>query len=41
MNRDVPAMINAAGFNIVNDERMYIPGLKILSYNYWGSAAPG
>ena len=41
MNRDVPAMINAAGFRIVNDERMYIPGLRILSYNYWGSAVSG
>jgi len=41
MNRDVPAMINAAGFKIVNDERMYIPGLRILSYNYWGSAVSG
>jgi ubiquinone/menaquinone biosynthesis C-methylase UbiE len=41
MNRDVPAMINAAGFKIVQDERMYIPGLRILSYNYWGSATPG
>jgi SAM-dependent methyltransferase len=40
MNRDIPAMINDAGFDIVNDERMYIPGLKILSYNYWGSAIP-
>ena len=41
MNRDVPAMINAAGFNIVQDERMYIPGPRILSYNYWGSATLG
>lgn len=38
MNRNIPEMINAAGFRIVNDERMYIPGLRILSYNYWGSA---
>lgn len=38
MNRDIPAMIAAGGFDIVNDERMYIPGLRILSYNYWGSA---
>jgi len=22
----------------VSDERMYIPGLKILCYNYWGTA---
>jgi ubiquinone/menaquinone biosynthesis C-methylase UbiE len=40
MNRDIPAMINEAGFDIVHDERMYIPGLRILSYNYWGSAIP-
>ena len=38
MNRNIPEMINAAGFHIVDDERMYIPGLRILSYNYWGSA---
>ena len=38
MNRDIPALITAGGFDIVNDERMYIPGLRILSYNYWGSA---
>lgn len=40
MNRDIPAMIRDAGFEIVKDERMYIPGLRILSYNYWGSAVP-
>jgi len=38
MNRDILALIAAGGFDIVNDERMYIPGLRILSYNYWGSA---
>ncbi len=40
MNRDILALIAAGGFSIVNDERMYIPGLRILSYNYWGSAVP-
>lgn len=40
MNRDVPAMLNEAGFDIVNDQRMYIPGCRIFSYNYWGSAVP-
>lgn len=40
MNRDVPAMLNEAGFDIVNDQRMYIPGWRIFSYNYWGSAVP-
>lgn len=40
MNRDIPALIEAGGFDIVEDERMYIPGLRILSYNYWGTAVP-
>jgi ubiquinone/menaquinone biosynthesis C-methylase UbiE len=38
MNRDIPALIEASGFRISMDERMYIPGPRILSYNYWGSA---
>ncbi len=41
MNRDIPSLITTAGFDIVDDERMYIPGLRILAYNYWGSAVPG
>ena len=39
MNRDIPALINDGGFSIKIDERMYIPGAKVLCYNYWGSAA--
>jgi ubiquinone/menaquinone biosynthesis C-methylase UbiE len=38
MNRDIPALLDVGGFNVVSDERMYIPGVKVLSYNYWGSA---
>lgn len=38
MNRDIAACIRSAGFNISSDERMYIPGLKVLSYSYWGVA---
>ncbi len=38
MNRDIPAILAAAGFDIQDDNRMYIPGLKSLSYNYWGAA---
>ena len=38
MNRDIPAILAAAGFDIEDDNRMYVPGLKSLSYNYWGSA---
>jgi ubiquinone/menaquinone biosynthesis C-methylase UbiE len=40
MNRDIPALIEGGGFRITADERMYIPGLRILSYNYWGTAKP-
>ena len=38
MNRDIPAILAAAGFHIEEDNRMYVPGIKSLSYNYWGSA---
>ncbi len=38
MNRDIPTLLARGGFNIKTDERMYIPGLQVLSYNYWGSA---
>ena len=38
MNRDVPGLLEQSGFGLVEDNRMYIPGLKILCYNYWGIA---
>ena len=41
INRDIPELIERGGFEITNDERMYIPGLRILTYNYWGSAKIG
>jgi len=31
-------MLETSGFELVVDERMYVPGMKILSYNYWGIA---
>lgn len=39
MNRNIPELIRAAGFDIDVDERMYIPGIRILCYNYWGQAS--
>jgi ubiquinone/menaquinone biosynthesis C-methylase UbiE len=39
MNRDIPKLITDAGFRLDNDERMYIPGPRVLSYNYWGRAS--
>jgi ubiquinone/menaquinone biosynthesis C-methylase UbiE len=38
INRHIPNLLQSSGFRIVVDERMYIPGLRLLSYNYWGSA---
>ena len=40
MNRDIPKLITDAGFKLDNDERMYIPGPRVLSYNFWGCASP-
>ena len=38
MNRDIPSLLERSGFDVVEDNRMYIPGLRILCYNYWGIA---
>lgn len=40
MNRDIPALLEQGGFRLENDERMYVPGPRVLNYNYWGSAVP-
>jgi ubiquinone/menaquinone biosynthesis C-methylase UbiE len=38
MDRDMPDLLAKGGFEIAVDERMYIPGIKMLCYNYWGMA---
>ena len=38
MDRDIPALLEAGGFAIEEDNRMYIPGIRALSYNFWGAA---
>ena len=38
LHRDIPAMLAAAGFSVVDDNRAYLPGIRPLSYNYWGVA---
>jgi len=38
MNRDIPALLHEGGLEIEDDNRMYIPGVRALSYNYWGAA---
>ncbi|MDG2061707.1 MAG: class I SAM-dependent methyltransferase [SAR86 cluster bacterium] len=39
VNRDIPRLIESAGFSIRQMESMYLPGTpKVLGFNYWGSA---
>ena len=39
LNRDIPALIRAGGFEIEAMEEMYLPSSpKFSSYNYWGAA---
>lgn len=36
--RDIPALFSEAGFTLTTLSQMYIPGPKVLAYNYWGTA---
>jgi ubiquinone/menaquinone biosynthesis C-methylase UbiE len=38
MNRDIPELLAIGGFEPVEAKERYIPGPKILCYNYWGTA---
>jgi len=38
LNKDIPYIIEHNGFKIVKLEKMYIPGWKPASFNYWGIA---
>ena len=38
LDRDIPSLIEAAGFSIKSDQRRYILGIRLLSYHYWGYA---
>ena len=38
MDRDIPALLHEGGFDVEDDNRMYVPGLRVLSYNFWGAA---
>ena len=38
LNKNIPQIINTAGFQIEGGGEMYIPGMRFISYNYWGSA---
>ena len=36
--RDIPAYFKEAGLKLDSLEQMYVPGPKVLGYNYWGVA---
>lgn len=38
MDRDIPALLNAAGFETPDLQQGYIRGPRVLTYNYWGEA---
>jgi len=38
--RDIPALFTRAGLELDTLEQMYIPGPKVLAYNYWGATRP-
>jgi SAM-dependent methyltransferase len=40
LNRDIPALLGAGGFACDDVQTMYLPGLRPLTYNYWGEAVP-
>lgn len=41
LNRDAPALLAGAGFEIARLETMYLPGWRPASFNVWGVAVPG
>jgi hypothetical protein len=38
LNKNIPRLIRENGFNIISLDKMYIPGWKPASFNYWGVA---
>lgn len=40
MNRAIPAIIEEAGYRIDDLEEAYVPGPKVLCFEYWGTAHP-
>ncbi len=42
LNRNIPALITEAGFEIESMEQMYLPSTpRFAGYNYWGTAVAG
>lgn len=41
LDRDIPALLRAAGFRLPDLQTMYLPGPRVFAFNYWGTALPG
>lgn len=41
LNRDIPALLQEAGFVCDDLQTMYLPGPRPLTFNYWGTAVAG
>lgn len=39
LNRDIPKLIEAGNFRLEEVQKMYIPGWRPASFNYWGRAS--
>lgn len=39
LDRNVPALLKDAGFRSRDMQTMYLPGPRVLTFNYWGTAA--
>ena len=40
LDRDIPGVIETAGFSFETLETIYLPGPRVLNFNYWGTAKP-
>jgi len=40
LNRGMPELIRSGGFEIDVLDEMYLPGWRLATYNYWGTASP-
>lgn len=40
LDRDLPRLVENAGFAIDDLETLYLPGLRFMTFNYWGAATP-
>lgn len=40
MDRAIPDLLRGAGFTVDGLQERYLPGPRVLTYNYWGAARP-